>query len=240
MILAVFTVSSLYEVFVAKKYSREFLASLQEQIERGESNFAVCAHLGILEIFPHRDRYREKYPLDELVKSLNSSSKIHVVGQSLNLLMANPKVITDAIERGAQVDICLLNPNSLTDKHPDLQPEHIALTIAVLRSEIINWIKESVPDALGSIEIRYHQVLLIDSYLNLTSPSQNLMVWDWGFGRDSAYHKIIKLDSQKPLGQNIQNRYEYIWNNAEKIFKYANGKIITDEMEKAINIGSKV
>src|SRR6266849_4631415 len=52
VLLAVFSVSLLYEVFLAEKYISKFLTLLRNEVRRGESNAAACANLGIMEIFP--------------------------------------------------------------------------------------------------------------------------------------------------------------------------------------------
>lgn len=54
VLLAVFGVSLLYELILAKRYIRTFLHLLGREVMKGESNAAMCAYLGIRKIFPNR------------------------------------------------------------------------------------------------------------------------------------------------------------------------------------------
>ena len=87
VILAVFTVSLLYELTIAKKYLNNFLNHLRQQIEQGESNGATCANLGILKIFTSRDKYEAEYPFSTITSNLSNDSRLRIIAISLFLLI---------------------------------------------------------------------------------------------------------------------------------------------------------
>src|SRR4051812_28137485 len=63
VIFAVFGISLIYEVWLAKRYQKEFLSMLSDTVKEGESNGAVCAALGISRIFRSRYAFEREYPL---------------------------------------------------------------------------------------------------------------------------------------------------------------------------------
>ena len=63
VLLSACSVSRVYEFFVAEKHFAKFAESLKSQIERGETNAAVCERLGILRIFGSRAQLEEVVPL---------------------------------------------------------------------------------------------------------------------------------------------------------------------------------
>lgn len=229
VVLAVFTVSLLYELLVAKRYHERFINLLGNLMKRGDSNRAACARLGITQIFPSRNDFERDHPLASLTSNFASGSSIRIVAQSLNHLMNNPKVLKEAIRNGAQVELAIFDPKSTPseiDKHPDLILEDLEGTVAVFKRNIVNWLKKELPT--GGIELRYHQVLIFDSFVHLKSEEQNLIVWDWGFGRDLAAHRILMLDPKEILGLDILERYKHVWKDAKAAFKYENKVISTD------------
>jgi len=78
VILAVFGVSLIYELLLAKRYSERFLAVLRREVEKGESNAAVCALLGIRRIFATRDRFEKEYSLPDIVPFLRDGAQLQV------------------------------------------------------------------------------------------------------------------------------------------------------------------
>ena len=49
--------------------------------------------------------------------------------------------------------------------------------------------------------------------------------WDLNFGRDTTNKRIFLLDPLKPLGKDLKERYDKIWNQGETIFQYHDKKI---------------
>lgn len=233
VILAVFTVSLMYELLIAKKYVNQFLRLLHAQIEQGESNGAVCANLGIIQIYPTRDILENKYPFRDLVSRLRAESKLRIVGQSLLYLMRTPEALRTAIQQGAHLELCIFDPADDWEeiaKHPDLLRDEIKLSISLFERDIEAWLK--VAPQPGSVELRLHRVLIFDSYLVLEAAHQNLAMWDWGFGTSLTDHRMVLLDPQKPLGKNLAQRYCRIWDKATVKFKYEPQKEQTVEGQR--------
>lgn len=231
VIFAVFTVSFLYEMTVARKYERRFLDLLKLQVQQGESNAAVCAKLGIEQIFTTRDGYETLYSLPDLASEMNSNSTLRVVAKSSFQLMGRPDIFKNALSAGGIVEICLFDPTSdpvEAAKSFDLEISDIQSAISVFRKNVARWIETATPP--GSLEIRYHRVPLNDSFLQIDSPKLNYCVWDVSFGRDNSSKRIFLLDPDKAFGADLANRYGRIWNEATTVFKYSSGLVDPDKL----------
>ena len=138
VVLAVFTVSLIYELVLAKKYVRHFLVLLRGEIERGETNAAACERLGIRRIYPARNDFEQAFPLERITSNLAIGSRLRIVAKSLFLVMGKPHTIKSGLTRGARIELCIMSPSSCTEisKVPDLVVEDIHATIAVFKREI--------------------------------------------------------------------------------------------------------
>ena len=232
VILAVFTVSLLYELMVAEKYVKWFLNRLQEQVQQGESNAAKCAYLGIRQIFPTRDVLEIEDSLSDIVSKFSVDSSIRFVARSLFYVMTKPEVVKKAIEQGARVEMCIFDPRSLSKEMENMtgmEMDDINATIKRFKRHIVGWLEEAKPS--GSIEFRYHGIILFDSYTMISSSSEQTGIWDLSFGMDSSAKRIFVLELKKPLGSDLAGRYDKIWSNAETVFLYENAKIVTNVFE---------
>jgi hypothetical protein len=235
VVLAVFTVSFLYERLVAEKYFEHFLAQLRGQLQQGESNAAACAQLGIIEIFPTRDVFEMKYPIAGWTSSLAAGSSFRIVAQSLFLLMGKVETIKAAIARGADVEFCVTDPTSTgptvrAERISGLEVSDIMSAVSVFKKQIADWTRVAKPP--GSVELRYHQLPLIDSYMVLRSPTVQVAAWDLSFGRATTSKRIFLLDLEKPLSVDLSGRYGRVWDDslASTVFRYQRGEVHVDNL----------
>lgn len=231
VLLAVCGVSIVYEVFVAERHFKQFFSNLQTQIERGESNSAVCERLGIREIFPTRDLYEAKYPLMQQASVATAGSTFRVIARTLYLMMNKPEAIKRTIAQGAHVQLCFFDPEIDSPALRDIAELETFDTIAALatfRKQFARWLEETKPS--GSVEIRYHQIQLFDSFFSFVAGGESLAVWDLSFGRDISAKRIVLVDSTKGLGADLDRRYNLIWEQAIPQFSYSNKRISLDRL----------
>jgi hypothetical protein len=215
VVLSVFTVSIVYEALLAERHQDQFMAILRAQIERGESNAAICEKLGILKIFPTRDVFEMEYSFASMVANLVGGDQIRIVARSLFIIMTHPEAIRRGLMQGARFEFCILDPNCQTiAQNPSMVPGEIQAALSIFRTEISEWVTTAKPP--GSITLRFHQSPLLDSCLMLNSASLNTCAWDLSFGRDLSSKRIFFIDLKKPLGKDLWNRYDGIWKNTEQ------------------------
>lgn len=231
VVSSVFTVSFLNERLIAKKYVKQFLTLLRELIEQGERNAAMCARLGVIQIFYTRDTFEREYPIADLASKLNAGSHLHIVAQTLYHLMSKTGAIRTALEQGATIEFCIFDPGSPeseVDKHPDLLVSDIHSAVSIFKKQIGEWVEKVKPP--GRVELRYHQVPIFDSFLSVVSDHQSLMVWDLGFGRDVTEKRIFLVDPAKTFGKDLARRYGFVWEAATPVFKYDGEKVCIDAL----------
>jgi hypothetical protein len=234
VIAAVCAVHLMYEALLAEKYFHRFAARLREEVEKGETNVATCAALGIERIFLTRDVFEQAYPLGPLLAPLGNGDRLRVVARSLFLLMSKAQIIKGAIERGAVVELCVLDPATPQDqasRYTALMVTDIASAVAVFTDTIAAWAGVSKPP--GAVELRYHDLVLFDSYTSIHGPGRNLVVWDLSFGRDVTEKRMLLLDAAKPLAADLTKRYDQIFDKAALWFEYRQGAVKTDRLTKA-------
>jgi hypothetical protein len=226
VILAVFSISLIYELTIARKYLNQFTSLLRAQIEQGESNGAECAHLGIQKIFKTRDKFELEYPLSNTISSVSADSEIRIVAVSLFLIMSKADLIKEALTRGCKIELALFDPESPhkdLEKIQDLEIHDIEAAINVFR-KLIDWTLKTKPS--GSIELRYHKVTLFDSFSYFKTTNKEFCIWDLSFGRDTTKKRIFVLDPSKPLGIDLTQRYKRIWETGESRFLFSNNTAV--------------
>jgi hypothetical protein len=231
VILSVFTVSLLYERIVANRHLGEFSSLLTNQIHQIETNAAACAKLGIQEIFPTRDLYEIRYPFSEITSNLVQGSDFQVTGRSLFQLLTKTEAIKRAVERGVSVKLCLFDPDSPASevaKLPDLELSDITAAISTFKKNLAEWVVANKPQ--GSIELRFHQVHMFDSYLKANVRGRLFGVWDINLGRDTSSKRILIVEANRGLGADLSKRYDIIWNSATPAFKYQNGSVAINNL----------
>jgi hypothetical protein len=239
VVLAVFGVSLLYELVLAKRYIKTFVKLLGREMMKGESNATVCALLGVRKIFPTRDTFEKEVSLLELVAHLRDGGHLRIVARSLFLLMSKHEAIKQAVKYGANVELCLLSPlisPSRASRLSDLEVSDIQAAVSVFTKKLIHWIRiDSQIDSkkpAGKIELRFHDVDLFDSFLLLKSRFQTVACWDLSFGRDVSAKRVFVLDPNGPLGTDLSQRYDLVYESAEVVFKYDGNKIVEDKLSQ--------
>jgi len=221
VLVSAFSVSLIYEEFVTKKLLSQFQSVLKDQLEQIESISAVCARLGIYEIYPTRQDYEIKYPLHDLASKFEPGSEFQVIARSLLLLMTKSESIKTALDRGVNVKFCLFNPNSLEkefEKLPDLEVGDMTASISTFKKNLVQWVSIKKPQ--GTLELRYHDVHLFDSYTTAKFDNRFHGAWDLSFGRNPVDKRMIVVESNRGIGADLTTRYDNIWNNAIPVFKY--------------------
>jgi hypothetical protein len=221
VLVAVFGVSIMYEILMAERHFERFFTGLRAYIERGESNAAACADLGILEIFPGRDVYQQKHRLQRLLAAPEGGSRIRIIGSSLFHVMTVRELFQGALERGAVVELCTLDPETSADELAKwnfvVLPSDLKAGMDRLR-ELCKWVDQARP--AGSLQLRHHRVPLIDSFASFDLGETQLSVWDVNLGPDLTRKRTFLVDATKGLGKDLTKRYDHIWNNAAPRFRY--------------------
>jgi len=162
---------------------------------------------------PTRDLFEIKYPIVTWTSALPQNSTLLIVAQSLFVMTTKPEVIRKAIERGAHLELCITDPSicgpgKLPERISGLVVSDIHSAVTVLKTQIRDWVKQAKPT--GTVELRYHPLPFIDSYLELKSPDLSVLsaaVWDISFGRSLTDKMILYLDPNELLGKNLSARY---------------------------------
>jgi hypothetical protein len=227
VIVAVISVSVLYEKLALEKHQQEFLGLLREVLKESEDNAAACRKLGILKIYPTRDVFELDYPIANWTRSLTGKSSCRIIAKSLFELANKIETFKAAVQKGARVEFCIADPDK-SDYGAvvsGLTRHDILAAVSTVKEHVSSWVEEGQPSA-GKLEIRYHQLPLFDSFFLLPS----LAVWDLSFGRATIAKRIFLLDAKEPLGADLTARYNRIWEASRPVFLYEAGKISLDEL----------
>lgn len=231
VIAAVCAVHLVYEQLLAEKYFEKFATRLREEVEKGETNVATCAALGIDRIFPTRDLFEQAYPLGPFLAPLNRGSDLRIVARSLFLLMSKARLIKDAVERGVNVELCVLDPATPrveASRIDGLVVSDITAAVAVFNETVASWVRLATPD--GAVQLRYHDFGLLDTYLRIHGPDRDLVVWDLSFGRDVTEKRVFLLNASKPLAVDLRKRYDRIFDSARLWFEYGGKTVKVDRL----------
>jgi hypothetical protein len=192
------------------------------------------ASLGISQIYSTRTQFEARYPFHSILEGSQQGDKVRFVGVTLFNLMTQPTHIKNAIDRGVVVELCLLNPTIpllyIRDK-PDLNLGDIHIALEEFKKKIASWISTKSPS--GSVEVRYHNTCLFDSFAFVeTSSKIRFSFWDLSFGRAMTDKRVIVVDSTVGIGKDLLDRYGIIWANGEPdtIYKYENMKVVIDKL----------
>jgi hypothetical protein len=237
VVLAVCSVSLIYEATLAKRYRSEFLQDLSEQIERGESIAGVCADIGIEKIYARRDKYQADYPLRSFEPFLDADSCLRIIGRALVTAVNKVDSMQKALLAGAALEFCLFDPRgdaNKTSKNPDVIPADIQLTVAVFTTQLLTWIEQEKPP--GTLTLKLHRNPMLDSFFLITSKEYQFCAWDWSFGRDLPAKKIVIVNPKKELGENLRWRYDFVWNGAEEVFVYRDKAVAKNDLSQLAKV----
>ena len=150
--------------------------------------------------------------------------------------MSKAQIIKDAIERGAEVELCLMDPatpQGQASRITALMIPDIEAAVAVFTAAIVSWVGVRKPP--GAVELRYHDLVLFDSYTSIHGPDRNLVVWDLSFGRDVTEKRVFLLNAGKPLAADLTKRYDQIFDKAAVQFEYRQGTVRTDRLKARLS-----
>src|SRR5262245_1537391 len=83
VLAAVCGVHLVYEALLAEKYFDKFASQLRKEVEQGETNVATCAALGIEQIFPSRDLFKQAHSIQQWLLPLQVGGNLRIVARSL-------------------------------------------------------------------------------------------------------------------------------------------------------------
>jgi len=234
VLMAVFGVSLIYETLLARRYITIFLEHLRKEVEKGESNAATCAALGIRRIFPRRDAYESEYPFLDLAELLVTNCDLRVVGRSIFLLMSRATAIQQALKQGARVQLCMLSPEVSPERAAlgDTEISDVVAAVSVFRKKLAHWIEGAKPQ--GQLELRYHNVDLLDTWFLFLSPKHSFAAWDLSFGRDIRDQRIFVLDAEGSMGRDLRGRYDSIYQGAQLIYQWDGSNLIVNKLDESV------
>lgn len=227
-VLAVFSVSYLYEITLARHYMTRFIRQLRAEMTHGHDNAANCALLGIEEIFHTRRIYEQRYAISRLLSAVDGSCEIQLVARSAFTLLARASdQFLAAVRAGAKVEICILDPQPPSDValNIDVDVEDLYNSLLHLERQVVTPLRSSV--APGELLIKLHRVQMLDSFLYIRRGAEYVCTWDLSFGRDVDQKMVLVLDTRKPLGTELRARYGHVLQKARPIFHYRD-KVVLD------------
>jgi hypothetical protein len=234
VLISVWGVSLFYERFIANRHFRTFQTKLEGLMGRGESNAAVCEGTGIKNIYRDRGSFERNHPLVSLISGLRKGDHLRIVGRSLVFLMYNWQQLRPLVENGGALQLCLINPkydNDLFRLLAGYSNTETALALERFNGSFLPWLESSRPN--GTVEIRFHNLPLLDSYTERKRDDEYRSVWDLNFGEGLQSRVIFYLDAKGVFGENLrQHRYGPIWDRSERVFKYCGGQITLNELGK--------
>jgi hypothetical protein len=236
VLISVWGVSLFYETFLAARHFNRFQQNLTTLIRRGETNAAVCEHLGILEIHTGRRSYEDRHSFAREAENIGAGDVVRITGRSLIFLMYSWRDLKHLLKNGARLQLCMLNPtlrNSPLNYLAGYSVEETELAIHRFVNYVRPWLVKEKPS--GTVEVRFHTVHILDSYLEIIRPGHSRAAWDLNFGEGTEERRVFYLDGSGPLGRNLsQGRYQLIWDRAEEKFLYKDLEIQRDELNRLV------
>lgn len=233
VLLTVFTVSLIYEWLLTEVHLEKFRSLLAEEVQRGESNAAVCAKLGVTRIFTTRDSFERDYPISSVMGELKSGDRVRIVATSLFHIMNKADALRKALSRGVYIELCLLSPNfSDVSKVPGLVSADIVSAVIAFKRDVRDWLLEQKPS--GRVELRCHEMPLSASFSMFLSKKRDLGIWDLSFGRDLGDKRVFVVDPSTGIGLDLRTRYDGIYDDAVEVFRYHDRKADIDRVEELI------
>ena len=221
VLVSVFGVSILYEMFVAEKHFLKFNQLLAKLIERSTTNAAICERLGILQIFPTKQEYLEQFKFYDLCSHIKKGGRLRIIGSALFNVLRQDKALKIALESGAKVELALLDPNTPDEIFQLLKP-HVQrgeLNASLDRfHDLAEDIKAS--NFEGTLELRYHRIPLFEAFAEFQTSSDSINVWEVSFAVGGDNKRDFLLDPEKPFSKDMQERYDRIWQSGRIAFRY--------------------
>jgi hypothetical protein len=213
VVLSVFTVSLIYEILMAERHLQSFSLRLRSEIEQTQKNAAACVELGILQIFATRDLFETEYPLSSTLARLPARGSARFIARSLYYIMNKTEFLQQALQRGARVDLCLLDPDASDAdlaKIPDLVIDEVKAAVEVFKRQLGEWLASTRPP--GQLELRFHNEPMPESFTWYASTDFNMGVWDlelWARHQKQAHFRRGSV-SQLRRGPTKRGSMEYL------------------------------
>jgi hypothetical protein len=232
VLISVWGVSLFYERFLAERHFNRFHANLEKLIRQGETNAATCEALGILEIHRSRRSFEEKHPLAKQVKDVGPGDIVRITGRSLIFSLYAWQHLKEIAENGATLNLCLYDPSirqTPLEYLSGYSPQETDLVINRVISKIKPWLKIALPK--GTVEIRYHDIHLLDSLLEVTRRNEYRVSLDLNFAEGIEERQVFYLNGEGQLGRNLtEGRYAIVWDKSTVMFRYSNGNFEVDKL----------
>jgi hypothetical protein len=239
VLVSVWGVSLFYEKFLAARHFNRFHENLRALIRQGETNAAVCENLGILEIHSTRRSYENRHSFAQEASSITAGDVVRITGRSLIFSMYASHDLQRIVENGAELYLCLLDPtvdDSPLDYLSGYSPEETKLAIFRFLRSIKPWLQTSKP--MGTVEIRFHRIHLMDSLLEIKRLQLHhfRVAWDLNFSEGTEQRQVFYLDGDRLLGRNLTSaRYQLIWDRAMPKLLYKDQRLHIDELSPRSN-----
>jgi hypothetical protein len=230
ILICIFGISYMYEVLSKKEQFQRFYRDLQNLMREGESNAAMCASLGILEIHASRRSFEERHSFAQKVDELEDGDRIRIFGRSLMFTMFGWEHLSKILKKGARLELCICDPaieNTPLSYLSGYSHEETLLTVHRFVNGMKPWVLKEKP--LGTMEIRMHDIHLLDSFVEIDQGESHVAVWDLNFGQGVEARRVFVLDRQRGLGRDLSvNRYDILWTRATHAFEYVNTRVQLD------------
>jgi hypothetical protein len=226
VLISVWGISLFYEKYIADRHFTTFHSHLVNLVSRGESNAAVCEGIGILRIYRDRRSYEEEHSFAEETSRLGQGDYLRIIGRSLIFLIYNWQRLTPLIENGGALQLCFIDPqfeDPTFSAVAGYSSTETTLAIERVKDSFIPWLDRTRPK--GSVEIRFHRFALLDSYTEKKEGEEYRSAWDLNFGEGLQSRYVFYMDTKGIFGDKLSSqRYKLIWEQAEVVFRYQDGR----------------
>ena len=233
VLVSIFGISYLYEKLSADQHFAKFVRDLEIIMRQGESNAAMCEALGIIEIHDGRDSFREKHALAKEAAGYGKGDRLRLTGRSLIHALNEWGQFETMLTNGATLQLCMCDPTLPYEPLRYLSrylTEDSQNAISHFALGLRQWLIKNTPP--GQVELRFHQVHLLDSLVEMDHGDVHRIAWDLNFGEGIESRHIFFIDTGRSLGENLSvKRYQLIWDHAVSVFFYSNGTIQTETLD---------
>lgn len=165
---------------------------------------------------------------------MGPGDSIRLTGRSLIFSMFGWRHLKNIIANGATVQLCLFDPairESPLNYLAGYLPQETDLVVHRIGAKVKPWLTTAHPK--GSVEIRFHNVHLLDSLMEIQRKGGHRLAWDLNFGEGTEERYIFYLNGDAPLARNLtEGRYRLIWDNSKVMLRYQDGQLEVDDFDR--------
>lgn len=229
--ISIILVSLVYQWFVREKQFAEFMDLLERKLKDMDSIQSQCIKFGIQKIFENKNAYLQEYRLEDVINQSPKDKKIIAIGRSLENLSTKIASIKEGLKKGLTFELACVNPKEITSFHIATGLTKFEIESSLMHfKKLFAWAIEKKPT--GSIELKYHKAEVADSAFIFTpNDNEEKIAWELSFGPDLENKKVIIISTKDALGSDLKSRYMNIYNDADALIKYSNGKIRYDNSD---------